>query len=211
MPKRTANPDPVKLYHTASLQGGYFTARQARAAGYTKQNIAHHVDTRRFERVSRGFYRLREFPAEPHEDVIAAWVKTGPDRAVVSHETALALYELATVRPRKISLTVARDQRPAGNRPHLPALLIHTTTRPFRPGDVVKRFGVRITSPVRTIADAAEAGTDPSFIIEAVARALDTGLVTAEELRRAASGRPNRVRVLIDRAIQEARRHAPVR
>lgn len=211
MPKRTANPDPARLYQVASLQGGYFTAKQARAVGYTKQNIAHHVDTGRLQRVSRGFYRLREFPTQPHEDVIAAWVKAGPDRAVVSHETALALYELSTVRPRKISLTVPRDQRPAGNRPQLPAVVIRTTARPFRQEEVVKRFGVRISSPVRTIADAADAGTDPSFIVEAVGRALDTGLVTADELRKAARGRPRRVRSLIDRAIEETRRHASVR
>lgn len=211
MPKRTANPNPEQLYQVASLQGGYFTAKQAKAVGYTKQNIAHHVNARRFERVSRGFYRLREFPAQPHEDVIAAWVKAGPNRAVVSHETALALYELSAVRPRKISLTVPRDRRPAGNRPQLPAVSIHTTTRPFGQTEVVERFGVRITSPARTITDAAEAGTDPSFIIEAVGRAIDIGLVTVAELLKSASGRSEGIRQLINRAIEEASRHASVR
>jgi predicted transcriptional regulator of viral defense system len=47
-----------------------------------------------------------------HEDVIAAWVKAGRERAVVSHETALALYDLSPVRPRKLHLTVARAYRP---------------------------------------------------------------------------------------------------
>lgn len=211
MPKRTANPNQERLYQVASLQGGYFTAKQAKVVGYTKQNIAHHVNTGRFERVSRGFYRLREFPAQPHEDVIAAWVKVGPDRAVVSHETALALYELSAVRPRKISLTVPRDRRLAGNRPQLPAVSIHTTTRPFEQTEVVERFGVRITSPARTIADTADAGTDPSFIIEAVGRAIDIGLMTVAELRKSAGDRSKVVRQLINRAIEEAGRHASVR
>ncbi len=162
-----------------------------------------------FVRVSRGFYRLPEFPAASHEDVVAAWVKAGADRAVVSHDTAFTLYELAPIRPHKIHLTVPREYRPHGDRPHVPITLIHTTTRPFHPGDVVHRFGVRITSPQRTIVDAAESGVDPSAIIEGVHHALNQGAVTADELRRAAESRSERVRALIDRAIQEAEpRHA---
>jgi hypothetical protein len=70
---------------------------------------------------------------------------------------------------------------------------------------------MRITSPARTIVDAAEAGTDPSVIVEAVDRALEEGLFVADELRRTTEGRSERVRKLIERAIEEAGRHAPVR
>jgi predicted transcriptional regulator of viral defense system len=154
---------------------------------------------------------LAELPALPHEDVIAAWVKAGRDRAVVSHETALALYELAPIRPRKIHLTVARAHRPHSDRPQLPAVQIHTTTQPFRTGEVVHRFGVRVTSPARTIVDAADSGTDPSFIVEAAGHALKEGMLIVDELRQAARDRSGRVRKLIDRAIEEAGRHATIR
>jgi hypothetical protein len=83
--------------------------------------------------------------------------------------------------------------------------------RPLRPDEVVSRFGVRVTAPARTIADAAEVGADPSVIMEAVARALDTGLAVADELLRAARGRSERVRRLIERAVREAGQHARVR
>ncbi len=204
MPKKKANPDLARLFDIASVQAGYFTAKQARQAAYSPQNLAHHAATGRFERVMRGFYRLREFPSLPHEDVIAAWVKVGPDRAVVSHETALALYELSTVRPHAIDLTVPRERRPPGNRPQLSAVRIHTTTRPFRRGDVVQRFGVRTTSPALTIVDAAEAGTDPDYIVQAVKGALERGLLTKDELFAAVGDGSKRVRGLITRAVEES-------
>jgi hypothetical protein len=67
-----------------------------------------------------------------------------------------------------------------------------------------------VTSPARTIVDCADSGTEPSFIIEAVRRALKDGLIIAEELQQAAQSRPDRVRKLIDRAIKEAGPNAAV-
>jgi hypothetical protein len=67
---------------------------------------------------------------------------------------------------------------------------------------------VEITSPARTLADVADIGVDPSVVIEATARALATGLVTAGELHEAIKNRPTRVRRLVERAIQETGSHA---
>jgi predicted transcriptional regulator of viral defense system len=198
-----------QLFEIASAQGGYFTAAQARTLGYDTSTITHHARTGRFERVSRGFYRLAEFPTLSHEDVIAAWVKAGPERAVVSHDTALTLYELAPSRSHEIHLTVPWRQRPR-HRSSLAAVRIHTTKEPLRLDEVVQRFGVRITSPARTIADIAEVGADPSVVIEAVARARATGLVSVNELRRAGVNRSGRVRQLIERAIKETGSRAQV-
>jgi hypothetical protein len=88
---------------------------------------------------------------------------------------------------------------------------IHTTTRGFRPDEVIQRFGVRVTSAARTVADAAQTGTDPSSIIEAVTAALEQGLLSADELRRAAEDRPRRVRDLLELAIEQSDRRARVR
>lgn len=112
-----------RLFEVAATQSGYFTAAQARALGYSPRSIVYHVGAGHFERVRRGFYRLVEFPALPHEDVVAAWVMTGPGEAIVSHDTALALYELAPSRSREIHLLVPRSRRPR-RRPILPAVRI---------------------------------------------------------------------------------------
>jgi predicted transcriptional regulator of viral defense system len=192
-----------RLFELAATQGGYFTAAQAREIGYDSRTLWHHAKTGQLERMSRGFYRLAEFPSEPHEDVIAAWVKAGRDRATVSHETALALYDLAPIRQRSIHITVNREHRPYKGQARLPGVQVHTVTRPFHPGEVVQRFGVKVTSPARSIADAAEVGTDPSSIHEAIGSALRQGLLTAEELHKAAHDRPKRVRDLVEQAIRE--------
>jgi predicted transcriptional regulator of viral defense system len=205
MPKR-GKTDYNHLFAIASLQAGHFTARQAHLAGYTKNNIAYHVKAGHFERIKRGLYRLRVFPASPHEDVIAAWLSAGSHKAVVSHETALGLHELYPGRLRGIDITVHRSQLPRSNyREVLPGVRLHTVRRPFRPDEVRQQFGVRITSPARTIVDAAEAGTDPGYIVDAVAQGLQRGVITAPELASATADRTQRVRNLIKRALEEAR------
>ena len=193
----------LSLYELAATQAGHFTVAQARALGYSARALAHHADRRHFERVSRGFYRLAGVPAGPYDDVVAAWVRLAGRQAVVSHETALVLYELAPSRDREIHLTVARDHRPRSAQAAAGAR-IHTTQVPLRADEIATRFGVRLTSPARTIADVAEAGGDPSVVIAAAARAMATGLASAPELEAAARHRSVRVRELLRRAIGEA-------
>lgn len=206
MPSKKSTPSRTdklqSLFELAATQAGYFTAAQARAIGYSRRSLVHHVGAGHVERVSRGFYRLRGVPAEPNEDVVAAWLKFAPRRAVVSHDTALALYDLAPSRSHDIHLTLPREGRPRTAR-SFPAVRLHTTTIALRRDEVAGRFGVRITSPARTIADVAEIGADPSVIMEATARARTTGLLSPNELRASVKCRSARVRQLVERAIQE--------
>src|SRR5215211_3126642 len=153
-----ARPDRARLFEIASEQGGYFTAEQARACGYSWALLSHHVKSGRFIRVRRGLYRYREYPSSPREDVLAAWLTLGKASAVVSHDSALDLLDLSDVIPDAAHLTVPRSRR---NLPMLPGVKIHTTTRPFGPGELAYRDGMVVTSPTRTILDAAEAATAP--------------------------------------------------
>ena len=192
-----------QLLELASTQGGYFTSKQARSLGVSARSLVHHVAAGRVQRVARGFYRLAGIPADPHDDVVAAWLRFASRGAVVSHETALALYDLAPARSSGIHLTLPRQSRPRTAR-RATTLTLHTTTTPLRRDELTTRFGVRLTAPARTLADSAEAGVDPSVIAEATARALATGLVSESELRAAAKPRPARVRRLVERSIAEA-------
>ena len=192
-----------RLFELAATQAGYFTAAQAHALGYSARSLVHHVAARRFDRVSRGYYRLVGVPADSHEDVFAAWLRFASRRAVVSHDTALALYDLAPSRSHEVHLTLPRDYRPR-TRNAVTAVRLHTTTVPLRRDEITNRFGLVITAPARTIADVADIGVEPSVVIEATAHALATGLVSPTELRTAARRRSARVRQLVDRAIKEA-------
>jgi len=191
-----------RLFELAAGQAGHFTAAQARDLGYSARSLVHHVAAAHVERVSRGFYRLVGVPVGPHEDIIAAWLRLEPRGAVVSHDTALALYELAPSRSYEIHLTLPRKSRP--RTPHTAAVALHTTTVPLRRDEMTNRFGVQLTSAARTIADVADIGADPSVVIEATGRAVATGLVSPKELRAAVRRRSARVRQLVERALREA-------
>lgn len=196
-----------RLYELAANQAGYFSAAQAHELGYSSRSLVHHVTAGHFERVSRGFYRLVGVPAERYEDVVAAWLKLASRGAVVSHETALALHDLAPSRSHEIHLTLPRARRPRASQAGS-AVRLHTAVTPLRRDEVSNRFGVQLTSPARTIADIAESGTDPSVVVEATARALGTGVLSPPELLEAVNLRSERVRRLVDRAITEARGRA---
>jgi len=192
-----------QLYEVAAAQAGYFTAAQARAIGYSARSLVHHVAAGHVDRVNRGFYRLAGIPADPHEDVVAAWLKQASRGGVISHDTALALYELAPSRSHEIHLTLSRERRPRTPRP-AGGVALHTTTVPLRRDEVATRFGVQITSPARTIADVADIGADPSVVIAAAGRALASGLVSPGELHAAVAHRSARARRLVERAVEEA-------
>ena len=76
-------PNRARLFEVASEQGGYFTAAQARARGFSKALLAHHAKSGRFIRVRQGLYRFREYPSSTREDVVAAWLATGKEVAAV--------------------------------------------------------------------------------------------------------------------------------
>lgn len=124
-----------RLFDLAAGQAGYFTAAQARELGYSARSLVHHVAAGHFERLGRGFYRLVGVPSDPHEDVIAAWLRFSSRGAVVSHDTALALYDLAPSRSHEIHLTLPRDQRPRSKNPS--GVKLHTTTFPLDRKSVV--------------------------------------------------------------------------
>lgn len=186
------------LYWIAESQSGYFTAQQALDAGMDRSTLRHHARPGgRYERVRRGLYRLRHFPSSPHDHVVAAWLPL-PDPAVVSHESALELYDLSDVIPSAVHITVPRAKR--GQRPR-PGVRFHTVERPPGERETRRVAGIAVTSPERTIVDSLEAGTQLEQIELAVSQALERSLTTPRRLRAAAANRPARVRRFIDRLL----------
>jgi predicted transcriptional regulator of viral defense system len=200
LPRPAKRPDRMCLFHVASGQAGHFTAEQARGCGYSRALLSHHARSGRFIRVGHGLYRLREYPSSPREHVLAAWLAVGKDIAIVSHESALDLLGLSDIIPDAVHLTVPRSRRSLAS---VWGVKIHTTERPMGPNERWEREGIVITSPSRSILDAAEKGADPEQIELAVVQAVERGLATTEELRRAASDRSRRVAELIEGALQK--------
>src|SRR4051812_33776754 len=119
--KRSTQQAGRQLFAVAVAQGGYFTAKQAGAAGYGYPHLQYHVSCGNFVRVGHGLYRLPNLPPAEHDDLIrlTLWSRNRADepQAVVSHESALALYELSELLPTHTHVTVPpsfRKQAPQG-------------------------------------------------------------------------------------------------
>lgn len=120
---------------------------------------------------------------------------------MVSHESALELYELSDVIPSAVELSVPRSER--GQRPR-PGVRLHTLEHPPKDAEIRRLAGVPVTAPERTILDALQAGTQLEQVELAIAQAVDRGLTTPRRLRSAAASRPPRVHAFIDQALQGA-------
>ncbi|HMJ03693.1 MAG TPA: type IV toxin-antitoxin system AbiEi family antitoxin domain-containing protein [Conexibacter sp.] len=193
--------DHDSLYRTAESQAGYFTTQQAIDAGMDRSTLSRHARRGgRYVRVRQGLYRLRHFPSSAHEHVVAAWLGMSDPGAVISHESALELYELSDVIPLAVHVSVPRSKR--GRRPR-PGVRFHTLEQPPASEEVRSLHGIPVTSPERTIVDALAAGTQPEQLELATAQALERGLTTPRRLRAAATQRSARVRDLVERTLQE--------
>lgn len=187
-------PNHKKLYQIAEQQAGYFAARQAREAGFTRSLLSHYARTGHFERIKRGIYRLGQFPDSPCADLFVAWLQTGP-KSVISHESALAVYELADVLPGEIHMLVSRtaSRRRKGIRLH---------TSRLSADEITRRAGLPVTTVPRTIADAVVSGLAEEQVRQAIREAVRRGLVTPEALLAHAARRGGRVARVIGSALK---------
>lgn len=168
----------------AYQQSGYFTVRQAREHGISSQLLNHYRRQGRFEPVRRGLYRIRGFPTGEHDEMREKWMAVGTDKAVLSHESALALLDLSDSIPNAVHLLVPRRYRGL-RRP--PGVVIHT-----RPDNekisAVWRDGLPLTAPARTLVDVID-DLQPEQASMAVEQALRRGLLTTRELKQEAARR----------------------
>ena len=167
-------PDYDRLYEIAESQAGYFTANQALEANFNYERLSNNVQSGLFLRIARGIYRLTRFPGSAHEDLFVAWLKTGQN-AVISHQSALSVYELSDVLPIEIHVIVPRtaSRRRKGIRQH---------TNQLAPDEITQREGLPLTTVARTIADVSMSGLAEELILQAIQEAIQRGLVSKEEL-----------------------------
>lgn len=185
----TTKPNFDKLYEIAEGQAGYFTPAQAESAGFSRERLSNTVKSGKFQRASQGVYRLSYFPASALEDLFIAWLITGP-HSVISHESALAVYELSDLLPGAVQVIVPRTaSRRRKN------IRLHTNR--LEPGEITTRNGLPITTVARTIADVANSGMASELVVQAIQEALRRGLVSEAGLRKQVEKRHGRAKQLI--------------
>lgn len=188
-------PDIDSLYAIAEDQAGYFTAKQAAEAGYTRQRLYDRAKQGQFIRVHRGIYRLARFPSSRFEDLHIASLRTGSD-SVVSHESALSVYNLSDVLPTKTHIIMPRT----GSR-RRKGIQLHTNK--LEADEITKREGLRITTVERTIADVIVGGISYQHARQAIREALQRGLTTTRRLRDYAERRKGQAAKIILQILEE--------
>jgi len=192
-----------QLFEIAEQQQGFFTTKQAKAAGFAENTHPYHVQVGNWIREHRAIYRLALFPAADRPDLVlwALWSRNRNEEVegVYSHQTALSLYELSDLNPAKLQMTVPTDFRRNSDIPSI--LVLHYADLPE--SDVQSAQGFKFTRPLRTILDLIEAGTvERTFIRQAVRQAVDRGLITRQQIRSARMSGP--ARKMVDEALRRA-------
>ena len=192
-----------RLFDFAEQQQGFFTTKQAKAAGFAENTHPYHVQAGNWVRERRGIYRLALYPAADRPDLVlwALWSRNRDEEVegVYSHQTALSLYDLSDLNPAKLHMTVPSDFRRNGEIPGI--LVLHYADLPK--SDVQAGSGFKFTRPLRTILDLIETGTvERNFIRQALRQAVDRGLITRQQIRSAHMSGPAR------KIVQEALRRA---
>jgi hypothetical protein len=192
-----------RLFEVAEEQQGFFTTKQAKAAGFAENTHPYHVQVGNWIREYRGIYRLALFPAADRPDLIlwSLWSRNRNEEVegVYSHETALSLYELSDVNPAKLHMTVPTHFRRNSDIPGI--LVLHYADLPE--GDVQTAQGFKFTRSLRTILDLIEAGTvERAFIRQALRQAIDRGLITRQQIRSVRMSGP--ARKIVEEALRRA-------
>ncbi len=192
-----------RLFEIAEEQQGFFTTKQAKAAGFAENTHPYHVQVGNWIREYRGIYRLALFPAADRPDLVlwSLWSRNRSEEVegVYSHETALSLYELSDVNPAKLHMTVPTDFRRNSDIPGI--LFLHYADLPK--DDVQAAQGFKFTRPLRTILDLIEAGTvERAFIRQALRQAIDRGVITRQQIRSVRMSGP--ARKIVEEALRRA-------
>jgi predicted transcriptional regulator of viral defense system len=176
--QRASKPDLDELFGVAVGQAGYFTAAQARAAGYSLQLLQHHLKRGSLERSGRGIFRFVRFPAVEEGDLVVPWLWS-ERRGVVSHESALHAHDLADALPSRVHLTLPTAD--AARRLRVPPN-VALAYADVPPGDIEWRGPVPVTSALRTLRDCLAAHVAPEWVQQAIERGLRRGLFARTDL-----------------------------
>jgi len=173
------------LYPIAESQEGYFTAKQALAAGYSNRMQNYHVKNGDWIKEARGIFRLDSFPpaAKPELLVWYLWSfnRQGEPQGVYSHETALSIYALSSWNSNPVHLTV-----PPGFQRMVVPPIIRLHRRQLSAKDVTTRYGVPVTKPIRTMVDLLLDQQVPrKYLEEAIHEALDQKIILKGEIPKA--------------------------
>lgn len=186
---------PGKIYtelaELANERHGFVTPEDARAAGVNPMNLVRMAERGQLERRANGLYRFPLAPNGPLDAYMEAALWPRGAHGVLSHETALHLYEMSDVNPRKIHITVPKDHRVRRDVPS--SYRLHHED--LKPKQVAHLEGIPVVTPVHAIRQAHRAHLGPSLLAQAIDHGQRNGRLSArqaKELRSEIGVRPGK-------------------
>jgi|AGTN01.3.fsa_nt_gi hypothetical protein len=188
-----------KLYALAERQQGFFTARQAQNAGYSRQLHSYYTSTGEWIRKDRGIFRLKYFPVFPPFPesfyILYLWAlnREGEPEGVFGYGTALYLHGLSTYVPPVIDMIVPkhfkRNSQPKGTTWFYKRTMDSSRTQELK--------GIRLTTPFWTIIDLLDTRRiDYDYILEALKDALAGMIIRPKQLKEADLNEAQRERLV---------------
>jgi hypothetical protein len=136
--------DELSIARLGAPQHGVVTHAQLGAAGFTRHEIQHLLDSGRIAPFHRGVYRTSGSPTTWDERMLAATLYTG---GVASHRAAAHLWGVGLAGMPPLALTVVRNRAPRSA-----GLVVHRSTDLSRDHMILRR-GILTTSPLRMLVD----------------------------------------------------------
>jgi len=164
-----------RLLEIAGTQRGFITTRDAEAAGVAPVELRKLAQRGRLRNYAHGLYRLVAFPHRDHDELMRAalWAD---GRGVISHQTALRLWDLADVNPARIDVTVPAPYRPRRRGGEQYRIWV----RRLDEADIDYVDDIPVVTPERAIVDAGKAGLQPRFVEQAIRTARERRLFGRE-------------------------------
>jgi predicted transcriptional regulator of viral defense system len=161
------------LFSLAENQMGYVTTAQATTVRVSPMTLVMMTKRGALERVSRGVYRLINFPVQPLALYMQATLWPYERSGILSHETALSLYELSDTDAARVNITIPANFRVQRKIPDY--LIVHRCDVALE--ETTRLKGMPITTPTRTIRDCIGAHLVSGVITRAISRARRAGMI----------------------------------
>jgi predicted transcriptional regulator of viral defense system len=164
-----------ELGNIASSQEGFFSAAQAQEAGIPRKRLASMVTSGILERDKRGIYRFASYPDSENAELWRAVLWPNVSRAsrinklgkgVLSHATALDLWNVSTINPAKLDITLPKTYRVRRDVPSVYRL--HRVD--LRDSDITFVRGLPTTTLYRTLLDLILDGRETQFVDEVLSK-----------------------------------------
>ncbi len=165
------------LAEAAAEKFGLVTLDDAKQVGYQPKTIVTLAERGQLERVSRGVYRVPFLPGGEMQAYLAAALWPQGANGVLTHETALDLWDVSDVNPAKIHVTVPHAHRPQREVPR--TYVIHRED--VDPADVAAIEGVPVVRLARAIRQCAQAHLGRDLLEQAVRHGRGRGLLSTDE------------------------------